>query len=142
MWGWPAHSFFAVIWLLKRGPRLLPVSCPTPLNWARRMKKCVHVCVCLCVCVCVCVHVSVRVCVCGWASINSRIISLHIATCAQTLHALSAATMCLLHSVVIYIYVHRHAVQQEMLFQLNICTCHVTSHLQKYFLKIGHFVVQ
>ena len=76
------------------------------------------------VCVCVCVHV----CVHSLASINSCITSLYIATGTQTLQCL--LPQCAYFTVLWYIFVHMHAVQQEMLFQLNICTCHVTSHLQ------------
>ena len=77
-------------------------------------------------CVCACV----RACVC----VRSNAVSieyLYLHCNGYTDPPVSAATMCMLHSVVIYIRtVHTHAVQQEMLFQLNICTCHVTSHLQ------------
>ena len=102
---------------LKQGPMLLSGSCPMPLNWARRTKKCLHVCVCACV----------RAC--AQFGKYQQLYHLSVHCNGYTDPPVSAATMCMLHSVVIYIRTYA-AVQQEMLFQLNICTCHVTSHLQ------------
>ena len=58
-------------------------------------------CVCVFVCVCVCVHVSVRVCVRFGKYQQSYTLSPYCNMCTDP--PLSAATMCMVHSVVIYI---------------------------------------
>ena len=91
---WPRHPAALAPGLLGVGlaiqpffDSLLPGSCPMPMNWARRTKKCLHVCACMCVC--------------AQFGKYQQLYHLSVHCNGYTDPPVSVATMCMLHSVVI-----------------------------------------